>query len=106
MVPMVLPLIAWVLAVAPAPDGPTVDVLLSRRTGLPAARALALADQVSHALEADGLVVALTPPEAAAKLAKHAVTDTAQCEGRIECVAALGTQLQADVVIGIDLAQV
>ena len=103
---MVLPLVVWVLAAAPASNGPTIDVLLSRRVGLSESKALELADQVSHALEAEGIAVSVAPPAAAQKLAELAVSDTAKCEGREACIATLGAQLHADVVIGVDLGQV
>ena len=83
-----------------------IAVLLTRRAGLTAPRALEIASEVAQGLANDGLAISLEPVAASERLGQSAVGDTARCEGRVDCIAGLGKLLGVQRVVGVDLAQV
>lgn len=84
---------------------PTVAVLVSRRTGVPAATADALARQVSTALTAERVPLKLDADAARAAVTRLGLSDAAACDGRKRCVTELARQLGVEWVVGLSFAQ-
>lgn len=81
-------------------------MLVSRRIGVGEVRGQALARKVSDYLKAQGFSRVIEPAQAARSLAVMGVRDSADCDGKRECVTGLGRVLRAWGVVAIDLADV
>jgi hypothetical protein len=89
-----------------APAAPEIAVLVSRRIGVGEVRAQALARRVTEYLRSQGFEKVTDPAAAAKALAVMGVKDTAECDGKRECVSGLGRVLRSWAVVALDLADV
>ena len=86
------------------PPAKEIAVLVSRRIGVGEVRAQALARKVSDYLKAQGFERITDPAQAAKSLSVMGVRDSAECEGKRECVTGLGRVLRAWGVVAVDVA--
>jgi hypothetical protein len=105
---VVAALVLQILAQPSASGAPAreIAVLVSRRIGVGEVRGQALARKVSDYLKAQGFSRIIEPGQAAKSLAVMGVRDSAECDGKRECVTGLGRVLRAWGVVAIDLADV
>lgn len=99
---MLLLPVLWLVASA-TPDATTVVV--TRRTAVSAAEALAVCGEVSRALKAAGVQVTVEPAAAARSLATRGVKDTAACQGRLQCIVEFGRQLGVELVVSVSISE-
>jgi hypothetical protein len=100
---LVLSLLAQPKTTSSAPE---IAVLVSRRIGVGEVRAQALARKVTEYLRSQGFEKVTDPAAAAKSLAVMGVKDTAECDGKRECVSGLGRVLRSWAVVALDLADV
>lgn len=81
-----------------------IAVVVSRRIGVTEVRGQALARRVSEYLKAQGFDRITDPASAAKSLSVLGVNDSADCEGKRECVSGLGRVLRAWGVVSLDMA--
>ncbi len=89
-----------------AAEPPPVLVLLSRRTGVPAADATALVQRVADAGAEAGWRQPWAPQAAVDELVRKGLKDGTACNGRRACLAELGRQLGAAYVVAVSTGQV
>lgn len=98
---------ALVLQLLAQPQPPReIAVIVSRRIGpsVSEVRGQALARRVSEYLKAQGFDRITDPATAAKALSVLGVKDSADCEGKRECVSGLGRVLRAWGVVSMDMA--
>ncbi|MER2564623.1 MAG: hypothetical protein ABTQ32_28110 [Myxococcaceae bacterium] len=93
------------LVVAQTPAPPSV-VVVTRRAGLSATDAQALANQVSTVLTQQGVPLTLAPDAASQQLKKLGLPDAASCAGKRDCIVELGRQLHVTWVFSMSVARV
>lgn len=86
-------------------DFPLV-VLVTERADVDAAVATEIVEAVSSDLRDQGLAIAASPQAAQMRLKLRGAGDTASCEGRVDCVAALAEPFGKVTVVGLQLAKV
>jgi hypothetical protein len=96
-------LVSMVVNVAGA-NSPAVVVVMSRLSGMQESQALPTARCISNALSASGIRVTKDPEAALAKLMDLGAPRASECAGRRACLAQRGKLLDADVVVGVDVA--
>ncbi len=97
---------AWLSFVSGAATAePTVSVLVSRRTGVPAATADSLARQVSTALVAEQVPLKLDADAARTAVARLGLSSSVACDGRKRCLVELARQLNVEWVVVLSVAQ-
>jgi hypothetical protein len=102
-------LVLSVLAQQPRAPPPVreIAVLVSRRIGgVGEVRGQALARKVADFLKARGIEKVVDPAQSAKALTVLGVKDSAECDGKRECVSGLGRFLRAWAVVSVDLADV
>jgi hypothetical protein len=97
-------LLVVMAANAAGADSPSVVVLMSRLSGMQEAQALPTARCISSALSASGIRVSADPERALTKLLDLGAPRASECAGRRACLAQRGKLLDADVVVGVDVA--
>lgn len=99
-------MVALLLSALVVAQTPTSVVVVTRRTGVSAGDAQALASQVSTVLSQQGVPLTLAPDAVTQQLKKLGLPDAGSCAGNRDCVVELGRQLRVTWVFSVSVARV